>query len=131
MTWQCAECGRIEGEEKKVLIKRLPRNLSRILHLIRLHPNNLDDEHPLLNVINIFMTSEERQEPIRIKVRCHHCGKPLCQQHRILIRDNAFSINEEKLLENLPSWWNNTLVLKANPQFKPFEKRILSFFQNK
>ena len=27
----------------------------------------------------------------RIDAVCHHCGKPLCREHRIDIADNAFS----------------------------------------
>ena len=35
-------------------------------------------------------TEGGKQEGVRVDVVCHHCGKPLCQKHRILIVDDAF-----------------------------------------
>jgi len=31
----------------------------------------------------------ERDE-LKVEVLCHHCGKPLCLKHGILIRDDVF-----------------------------------------
>lgn len=29
-------------------------------------------------------------DDVRVEVVCHHCGKPLCQDHRVAIADPAF-----------------------------------------
>jgi hypothetical protein len=31
------------------------------------------------------------KEGVTIKAICHHCGKPLCQKHQVIIVDDAFS----------------------------------------
>lgn len=33
----------------------------------------------------------EGRAQVRVDSVCHHCGKPLCQKHRIEILDDAFS----------------------------------------
>jgi len=33
----------------------------------------------------------EGKDDVKVDVICHHCGKPLCQAHRIQILDDAFS----------------------------------------
>lgn len=29
--------------------------------------------------------------PVKFDAVCHHCGSPLCQEHRVVIVDDAFS----------------------------------------
>lgn len=37
----------------------------------------------------------EGKDKITVDAICHHCGKPLCQKHRIQIVDDAFSSDDE------------------------------------
>ena len=33
----------------------------------------------------------EGKDGVKIEAMCHHCGKPLCQKHRLRVADEAFS----------------------------------------
>lgn len=131
MVWQCGECGKIHGDKKKVVVKYLPPFLYRIWKILRLNPGNLKNQKFILNLMNSFTEIEEREDgEVVVTARCHHCGKPLCQEHRILILDDAFSVDEEKVRTLLPSWWPKSIELKANKKFRILESQALSCLKN-
>lgn len=41
------------------------------------------------------VTVEGKEVVVTVDVICHHCGKPLCQKHRIQIVDDAFSSDDK------------------------------------
>lgn len=120
--WECGECGRMEDNEK-VSVKKIPRRLywfwSRLGKILPFELPDLD---------NYF--SEEIQKDVKIEVRCHHCGKPLCPRHRILILDDLFSLDQEKVKALLPSWWTQGLYFKTSKNFRNLENKILLLLEN-
>lgn len=36
-------------------------------------------------------SAENKRDAVVIDAVCHHCGKPLCQHHRIAVADPAFA----------------------------------------
>jgi thymidine kinase len=41
---------------------------------------------------------EGTNQVARVNAVCHHCGKPLCQVHRLLLADEAFSRDDSGYL---------------------------------
>ena len=124
--WHCEECNRVEKNDP-VRVKRIPRFLLLLWSWLR----------KILNLVNLDIPEaqecfkgEEKEIKVEVSVRCHHCGKPLCQKHRILILDNAFSFDEEKIREHLPSWWPESTSLKASKRFRNLESQIMSLLAN-
>ncbi len=121
--WQCGVCGKIEREDR-VLVKKLSPFWLRLWKLKNILHIDLD-----IDIDKLFV-GEGKEQKVKIEVRCHHCGKPLCQKHRILIADDAFSVDENMLKTLLPSWWPKNVSLKSNKNFRAFEKRTLLFLKN-
>lgn len=128
--WQCGVCGKVEEEggkveeKDRVLVKKLSPFWLRLWKLKNILPIDIDID------IDKLFEGEGKEQEVKIDVRCHHCGKPLCQKHRILLADDAFSVDENQLRTLLPSWWPKNISLKANKNFRAFEKKTLSFLEN-
>jgi hypothetical protein len=117
--WQCGVCSKAEGGEDKVLVNKLSPLWLLVWKLSNILPINIDID------IDKLFGGEGKEENVKIEARCHHCGKPLCQKHRILVADDAFSINENQIKTLLPSWWPKNVSLKANKNFRALEQKAL------
>ncbi|MDJ0729256.1 MAG: hypothetical protein QNJ33_04610 [Crocosphaera sp.] len=120
--WKCGECSSLE-KDKKILVKKTSSQLfifwSRIGKIFPFTLPELPEE--------VKWKSQTKEDEVKVVAMCHHCGKPLCQQHRFLIVDDAFSIDEEEMKSLLPSWWPQSIELKANKRFRLLENRFLSW----
>ena len=102
--WQCDKCGLVEGSDQvTVPVNQISRSL----------------------LLLWFSNVKEKEVPVEVSAICHHCGKSLCQKDRILVLDNAFSFDEEKIREHLPSFWPKNTSLKANKHFRKLESFIM------
>lgn len=117
--WQCGICGKVE-EEDKVSVRKVKAFWLKLWKLRNILPIDITDK---------LFKGEEKEQEVKIEVRCHHCGKPLCQRHRILIADDVFSVDENMLKTLLPSWWPKNVSLRADRNFRVLEKRTLSLLE--
>lgn len=124
--WKCGECSSIEGGDEKILTKKIPSRLFGIWSWLE---KTLPFELPELPETSRWRVKTEKGT-VNVIAMCHHCGKPLCQQHRILILDDAFSVDEQEIRTLLPSWWPQSIELKANQQFRLLESQVLSWLPN-
>jgi hypothetical protein len=127
--WKCGECSSIEGE-KKIIPQKIPRRLfRRLFHWLEKELNFKLAELPQLPELlkKILWKVEIKEINVNIVAICHHCGKLLCQQHRILIIDDAFSVDEEIIRTLLPTWYPQLIGLKANRKFRLLENKFLLF----
>ncbi len=102
--WQCEQCGAVEDIDK-----------------VTVPVNQIS---PFLSFL-WFSHVKEKEVPVEVSAICHHCGKSLCQKHRILVLDNDFSFDEEKIRDHLPSFWQKNTSLKANKHFRKLESQIM------
>lgn len=123
--WKCGECPSIEDDEKNLTI-RIPTRLFGIWSWLE---KTLPFDLPELPEESRWI-SVTKNGTVKVIAMCHHCGKPLCQQHRILIRDEAFSVDEEEIRTLLPTWWPQSVQLKANKNFRFLESQFLSRLPN-
>lgn len=123
--WKCSECSSSEGDEKE-LVKKVPSRLFRFWSLFK---KNVAFDLPDLPETLCWKVETETGK-INIMAVCHHCGKPLCQQHRILIVDDAFGVVEDELRTLLPTWWPQSVKLKANHRFRDLESKFLLWLAN-
>ena len=121
--WQCGECSRVEKDDN-VLIKSIPKSFFLLWYFMKLlFKQDILELQENLN-------GEKKEIDVKISVRCHHCGKPLCQKHRILISDDAFGLDEEKVRDDLPDWWSKNIYLKANKRLRNLEDKIILLLAN-
>lgn len=119
--WKCGECSSLE-KDKKILVKKIPSRLFLFwLSMGKIFPFTL----PELPEEFKWTSSQPKEDEVKVVAMCHHCGKTLCQQHRFLILDDAFSIDEEEMKSLLPSWWPQSIEFKANKQFRRLENGFL------
>lgn len=121
LSWRCGKCGNEEGTMNNIQpvhISSLHFQYWKFRKLLNM---------PVQNIEDLSNDTSTAQGKLMVTVRCHHCGKPLCQRHRILIVDDVFAFNLDKAAEELlPKWWPNDDRLKASKRFRFLEGIILS-----
>jgi hypothetical protein len=120
INWYCGECERLESVDSIQVVRISPR-----LYQIQKFRERLN--LPLQDLEDLYEDDNQSQQiPVEIKVRCHHCGKPLCQRHRVLIADNVFGIDRDMARTFLPTWWPQDAGFKASERFRNIENQVLS-----
>jgi hypothetical protein len=118
--WSCGECGRIEVSDS-IQIAKIPLRLFQIWRFGKIL--NL----PLPDLEDLYKDDHQGQQvPVKVTVRCHHCGKPLCQRHRVLISDDIFGMDRGTARIFLPVWWPKSVKFNTNKHFKAIENHFLS-----
>ncbi|MBW4507275.1 MAG: hypothetical protein KME64_12280 [Scytonematopsis contorta HA4267-MV1] len=122
---KCRECSKAEGQETKISFRTKSR-LSRIRDWLN---NKLPFKLPQLPD-ELRWRFEKKDSHVKIIAACHHCGKLLCQEHTILIIDDAFIVDENKIRKLLPAWYNQYVQLNTSKQFRDLENRFFYYLAN-
>ena len=118
--WYCGKCEKIESINSIQVVKIPPR-----LYQIWKFGERLN--LPLPDLESFYKDSQQSQKiSVEVKVRCHHCGKPLCQRHRVLIADDVFDVDRDLARTFLPAWWPQDDGFKASERFRNIENQVLS-----
>jgi hypothetical protein len=69
-------------------------------------------------------------DTVKIIATCHHCGQLLCQKHARSITDEVFALNEDRIREKLPEWYQALIQLEISQKFRALEIKFLLFLAN-
>jgi hypothetical protein len=117
--WRCGECGRVEADS--IQVARIPLRLFQIWRFGKLL------SLPLPDLEDLYKDEHQGQQVlVEVRAMCHHCGKPLCQKHRVLIVDDVFGVDRDVARTLLPAWWPQGTEFKASKRFRTIENQVLS-----
>lgn len=134
--WRCGECRKVEGVDSIQMARFSSSSFLfwKLGKFLRFPLPDLDDLDNLYNEDH-----HTSQISVKIDVICHHCGKPLCQRHRVLIADDAFAFAFDSDLyptkENFPEWLPHNIKMIVDRSFTSLKKKLpfhfLRFFYPK